>query len=185
MSVNSETRCSPRGACRANCSSKPSGKSDAVAKHEARVTLACRAFGVSETCYRYSPLLSAENDAIADLLLALTEARKTWGFGLCFLHLRTLQGQVRNHKQVCRIFCALALNLRIRPSKRLERDKADALAVAFSRQSIQWIACFTLKLPQHDLVDGRHRRPIGRRQGVALADCPGRLQPRRSEPAHT
>ena len=50
------------------------------------------AFGVSETCYRYSPLLSDENEQIADLLVGLTEARKTWGFGLCFLHLRNVKG---------------------------------------------------------------------------------------------
>ena len=52
----------------------------------------CRTFGVSETCYRYSPLLSDENEEIADLLVGLTEARKTWGFGLYFLHLRNVQG---------------------------------------------------------------------------------------------
>ena len=34
----------------------------------------CRAFGVSETCYRYSPLLSDENELIADLLVGLTGA---------------------------------------------------------------------------------------------------------------
>ena len=34
----------------------------------------CRTFGVSETCYRYSPLLSDENEEIADLLVGLTTA---------------------------------------------------------------------------------------------------------------
>ena len=42
---------------------------------------ACRTLGVSETCYRYSPLLRDETEAIADLLIGLTEARKTWGLG--------------------------------------------------------------------------------------------------------
>jgi putative transposase len=101
----------------------------AVAKHDVSVALACRTFGVSETCYRYSPLLSDENEEIADLLLGLTDAKKTWGFGLCFLHLRNLQGHVWNHKRVYRIYCELALNLRIKPRKRLKRDKPDALAV--------------------------------------------------------
>ncbi len=32
------------------------------------VALACRTFGVSETCYRYSPKLDQENERIADLL---------------------------------------------------------------------------------------------------------------------
>ena len=36
----------------------------AVAGRGARIALACRTFGVSETCYRYSPLLSDEKQAI-------------------------------------------------------------------------------------------------------------------------
>ena len=47
----------------------------AVARRGASIALACRAFGVSETCYRYGPKLRAENEEIADLLLGLTEAR--------------------------------------------------------------------------------------------------------------
>ena len=29
---------------------------------------------------------------IADLLTGLTDARKAWGFGLCFVHLRNVKG---------------------------------------------------------------------------------------------
>lgn len=93
------------------------------------IALACRAFGVSETCYRYSPKLKDENAVIADLLTGLTDARKTWGFGLCFLHLRNVKGHPWNHKRVHRIYCALELNLRIKPRKRLKREKPDVLAV--------------------------------------------------------
>ncbi len=64
----------------------------AVAMKGVSIALACRAFEVSETCYRYSPKLDDENEQIADLLLGLTAARKTWGFGLCFLYLRNVQG---------------------------------------------------------------------------------------------
>ena len=66
----------------------------AVARRRASIALACRTFGVSETCYRYSPKLQDENEEIADLLVGLTESRKTWGFGLCFLHLRNVQGRL-------------------------------------------------------------------------------------------
>ena len=51
----------------------------AVAQRRVSIALACRAFGVSETCYRYSPKLPDENEEIADLLVGLTEARKTLG----------------------------------------------------------------------------------------------------------
>lgn len=64
----------------------------AVERRGVSIALACRAFEVSETCYRYSPKLKDENEVIADLLTGLTDARKTWGFGLCFLHLRNVKG---------------------------------------------------------------------------------------------
>ena len=98
---------------------------NAVARRGASIAVACRAFGVSETCYRYSPKLQDENAQIADLLAGLTEARKTWGFGPCFLHLRNVKGHPWNHKRVyplagrrlpaiavMRIYCELELNLR-------------------------------------------------------------------------
>ena len=101
----------------------------AVATEGISIALACRAFGVSETCFRYSLTRADENEQIADLLIGLTKARKTWGFGLCFLSLRNVQGHVWNHKRVYRIYRALELNLRIRPRKRLKREKPDELAV--------------------------------------------------------
>ena len=57
---------------------------NAVARCGVSIALACRAFGVSETCYRYSPLLSDENEQIADLLVGLTEAQKLGGLGYAF-----------------------------------------------------------------------------------------------------
>lgn len=52
---------------------------NAVAQRGVSIALACRTFGVSETCYRYSPKLDEENERIADLLLGLTSAHRTWG----------------------------------------------------------------------------------------------------------
>jgi len=69
----------------------------AVERRGVSVALVCRAFGASETCYRSSPLLSDENEQIADLLTGLTDACKTWGFGLCFVHLRNVKGYPWNH----------------------------------------------------------------------------------------
>jgi putative transposase len=87
----------------------------AVARRGVSIALACRTFGVSATCYRYGPKLRAQNDEIADLLVGLTDARKTWGFGLCFRHLRNVKGHPWNHKRVYRICCELELNLRSEP----------------------------------------------------------------------
>lgn len=43
------------------------------------IALACRTFKVSETYYRYSAKLKDENEQIADLLIGLTRAKKSWG----------------------------------------------------------------------------------------------------------
>ena len=47
----------------------------AVATKGVSIALACRAFGVSETCFRYSPRRDEENEMIADLLVGLTNVQ--------------------------------------------------------------------------------------------------------------
>ena len=101
----------------------------AVEAGSASIRKACRLFMVSERCYRYEPVLNEENADIADWLLRLTDEHKRWGFGLCFLYLRNVQGFSWNHKRVYRIYRELELNLRIKPRKRLVREKPDALEV--------------------------------------------------------
>lgn len=119
------------------------------------IALACRAFDVSETCYRYNPTLDRENEQIADLLLGLTAARKTWGFGLYFLYLRNVQGHRRNHKRVYRIYRELELNLRIKPRKRLKREKPDELAVPEAPNEV-----WSMDFMANRLGDGRQFRVL-------------------------
>jgi putative transposase len=123
-------------------------------KHKALSVLrACSSFMISETCYRYEAKLSDINASIADWLLRLTYANKTWGFALCFLYLRNVKGFEWNHKRVYRIYRSLELNLRIKPKRRLKRDKPDALMVPEERNSV-WSMDF-----MHDkLSDGRSFR---------------------------
>ena len=60
---------------------------EAVAQKGVSIALACRTFGVSERCYRHEPKLKSENERIGALLIGLTRAHRTWGFGLCDLPL--------------------------------------------------------------------------------------------------
>jgi len=99
-----------------------------VNKGTLNVRQACEAFSISQSCCRYQPKLSSENMLIADWLVRLTSNRRNWGFGLCFLYLRNVRGYRWNHKRVYRIYCELELNLRIKPKKRLVREKPDELA---------------------------------------------------------
>ena len=112
---------------------KPSRRKEmaikAVEEHQVSVRLACESFGISETCYRYQAKLSGDNAFIADWLLRLTATNRTWGFGLCFMYLRNVKGYGYNHKRVYRIYRELELNLRIKPKRRLKRDRPDELAV--------------------------------------------------------
>ena len=45
------------------------------------IHLACIAFSISETCYRYEAKLSEENEFIADWLIRLTHNQKTGDLG--------------------------------------------------------------------------------------------------------
>ena len=64
----------------------------AVEEKAVSIRMACQAFRISETCYRYRAKLNSDNALIADWLLRLTTANRRWGFGLCFLYLRNVQG---------------------------------------------------------------------------------------------
>lgn len=100
-----------------------------VREKQLNIRLVCNAFGISETCYRYHAKLSSINEEIADRLIRLTHNQRNWGFGLCYLYLRNVKGFKWNHKRVYRIYRALELNLRIKPRKRLVREKPETLAV--------------------------------------------------------
>jgi Transposase and inactivated derivatives len=126
---------------------------EAVRAGKGSIRLVCEALVISETCYRYQAKNDGDNGFIADWLLRLTTTHRTWGFGLCFLYLRNVKGYGYNHKRVYRIYKDLELNLRIKPKRRLKRDKPEALAVP-RQMNDTWSMDF-----MHDrLDDGRSFR---------------------------
>jgi putative transposase len=126
-----------------------------VAERGVSIRLACLIFSVSETCYRYEAKKNAENEQIADWLLRLTGNHRNWGFGLCYLYLRNVKGFKWNHKRIYRIYKALELNLRIKPRKRLNREKPEPLTVPEEINQV-WSMDF-----MHDqLSDGRSIRVL-------------------------
>lgn len=138
-------------------------------EHRGRsITRACADFKISETCYRYEQQLSAENERIADWLIRLTHNQRNWGFGLCFLYFRNVKYFGWNHKRVYRIYRELELNLRIKPKKRLVRDKPEPLTIPSSINQV-WSMDF-----MHDaLTDGRSFRLFNvlddfNREGLAI-----------------
>ncbi len=65
---------------------------NAVKKRGICIRVACQAFRISESCYRYERKLDAENDEVATWLIKPTDNNRNWGFGLCYLYLRNLKG---------------------------------------------------------------------------------------------
>lgn len=126
---------------------------DVVRRRNVSIRLACQLFAVSESCYRYQPQQNEENDLIADWLLRLTGSQRNWGFGLCFLYLRNVKGFGFNHKRVYRIYCELSLNMRIKPKKRLKRDKPEPLTVPENSNE-----CWSMDFMHDQLSDGRSVR---------------------------
>lgn len=123
---------------------------EAIRNRNISVRFACQLCVVSESCYRYQPKLSEKNSVIADWLIRITDSQKNWGFGLCYLYLRNVKGLRFNHK---RIYCELSLNMRIKPKKRLKRNKPDPLAVPESRNEY-----WSMEFMHEQLSDGRSVR---------------------------
>ena len=117
------------------------------------VRFACHCLDISVATYYYKPKLSAENQRIADWLLRLTRANRRWGFGLCYLYLRNVKGFDWNHKRIYRIYRDLELNLRIKPKRRLKRDKPDALSVPVAPNQV-----WSIDFMSDSLTDGRALR---------------------------
>ena len=126
---------------------------EVVQQRGVAIRVACAVFSISESCYRYEAQLSDQNQELANWLTRLTDNNRTWGFGLCYLYLRNIKRFGWNHKRVYRIYRELELNLRIKPRRRLVRQKPEPLAVPQAINQV-WSMDF-----MHDKVeDGRNLR---------------------------
>jgi putative transposase len=117
------------------------------------IRVACAVFLISPSCYRYESQQDAENEEIANGLQRLTDTHRNWGFGLCYLYLRNVKNFGWNHKRVYRIYRELELNLRIKPRKRLVREKPEPLTVP---QAINQV--WSMDFMHDQLEDGRSIR---------------------------
>jgi putative transposase len=81
-------------------------------------------------------------------LIKLTGNNRNWGLSLCYLYLRNLKSFKWNHKRVYRVYKELELNLRIKPRKRLIREKPKALTVLLAINQV-WSMDFL-----HDQLEG-------------------------------
>ena len=139
-----------------------------VAEKQITIERACQLVIISRSSYYYQSHLQPENDLIEEWLIKLTQWQKNWGFGLCFLYLRNIKGFKWNHKRVYRIYCELSLNLRIKPKKRLVREKPEPLVVPESINE-----CWSMDFMHDQLQSGQNYRLLNviddfNREGLAI-----------------
>jgi len=139
-----------------------------VSQRGISVKFACICLNLSCSAYYYRAKMSGENAVIADWLMRLTSTNKRWGFGLCYLYLRNRKGFTWNHKRVYRIYRELELNLRIRPRRRIKRDKPDALSVPTTINQV-----WSMNFMSDSLADRRLLRTFNviddyNREGLAI-----------------
>lgn len=139
-----------------------------VAERHVTIERACQLVVISRSSYYYQSRLQPENDLIEEWLIKLTQWQKNWGFGLCFLYLRNVKGFKWNHKRVYRIYCELSLNLRIKPKKRLVREKPEPLIVPYSINE-----CWSMDFMHDQLQSGQNYRLLNviddfNREGLAI-----------------
>ena len=115
----------------------------------------CKLFSISETCYRYQPKNSEDDQKIAAMLHEITQTKhqERWGFGLCFDYLRNIKKMRFNHKRVHRIYCQERLNLRIKRHQRIVRVTPLPLATPSRSNEV-----LSIDFMHDQLADGRSIR---------------------------
>ena len=141
---------------------------EAVTQKAVSIRFACDVFQISETCYRYQHQSEDDNALIVDWLIKLTDAHRDWGFGLCFAYIRNVKGFKFNHKRVYRIYCELALNLRIKPKRRIKRPVPEVLKEPEHTNDI-----WSLDFMHDQMSDGQSYRLLNviddyKREGLAM-----------------
>ena len=96
-------------------------------EHDSSLRRACRLIGISDSSYRYRPMMNKDHAVIAGIQAAV-ERYPAYGFGK-LLHILRRQGHAWNHKRVHRVYCQLNLNMRRRGKRRLPSRNPQTLSV--------------------------------------------------------
>ncbi len=114
----------------------------------------CRLYGVNRSTVRHVTKMPDDKEEIKEILMRLGDSHKRWGFGLMFRWLRR-EGYPWNHKRVYKIYCELALNLRIKPKKRLPARNPIAL-----HQPVEPNSFWSMDFMSDALASGRKFRTL-------------------------
>jgi len=121
---------------------------------------------IDRKTFDYHPKRTTEDKNIAKELVLLTEAHPRHSFRKCFDLLR-LAGYRWNHKRVYRIYCDLALNLRIKPKKRLAPRTKKTLKVPTTLNNCRSLDYMSdvllngLRFRTANVIDDANREALG------------------------
>jgi putative transposase len=124
-----------------------------MAEHGVSERRVCRVLALSRSVYRYQAKKTDEAQ-IEQALRQLAEQHRRWGYSKMIDYLKQ-QGRRWNHKRIHRIYCALALNLRRKPKKRLPPRSAQVLV-----QPAQANESWSLDFMSDSLANGRAFRTL-------------------------
>jgi putative transposase len=92
---------------------------------------------LSSSVLYYRAKIKPEDGPIQDMLSALAEAHRRWGFWKMYDYIRTQTTHLWNHKRVYRIYLAMCLNFRRKCKKRLPVREKETLTLPISA-NIVW-----------------------------------------------
>jgi putative transposase len=123
--------------------------------HSISIKRACRLHSVSLTCWHYKPSSKAEHLEIESAMRELSGIHVIWGFENMADYFRKVLLKPWGIKRMYRIYCKLALNLRVKPRFRIKREVPNKLIVPEAPNQT-WSMDF-----MHDnLTDGRAYRSL-------------------------
>lgn len=126
---------------------------EVCAEHGLSERRACRLLGVSRSVYRYVEKREPDSILVSKLLEG-ANAQPCWGCRKLYDWLRS-QGYKWNYKRVHRVYCAMKLNLRIQPRKRLPKRTATPLTQPPAPNS-----CWSMDFMSDALLNGRRFRTL-------------------------
>lgn len=101
-----------------------------VDEHHLSRVRACSTVGLSQSAlYRPTFDLAAKDAPVIDALNEIVAKRTRWGFWKCYARLRA-DGRGWNHKRICRVYCAMRLNLKRKAKKRIATREPQRLLLS-------------------------------------------------------
>lgn len=107
---------------------------------------------ISKAAYYHKPKKSSDDKKIKGYLLHLAEKHKRWGFDK-MMQKSKMDAKGWNHKRVYRIYRELALNIRVKPRKRIPVGEAKPLL-----QTLSPNICWSMDFMSDVLMCGRKFR---------------------------